>query len=253
MESECIWVRPNVDEWRLLQSLSEELGLKLPNLIRLGLRALVRLGVEDTDRYLFKRRHSFLPSSDRWFHLTPTRADWLIIASLREQFGREVPNATICRIAVRALARKEQMACAAMTKQRPEIGAANHSALPVVVVERTPAAAYVSLAPKMCEICSKSFLRVIGDEEKMCSNCEERLATAERLEEASLAAAKRDLPKSDKDRERRESLDPALSRSPAPARTKKKLARSTASQRMTIVRNGRRREAAIANGIRVTA
>jgi hypothetical protein len=56
------------------------------------------------------------------------------------------------------------------------------------------APAYVSLEPKLCESCSKSFLRVIGEEEKLCSGCEEKLAAAAVAHEASLAAAKRGAP-----------------------------------------------------------
>lgn len=79
----------------------------------------------------------------------------------------------------------------AMSKKRAErLAAAEPPA--------TAAADYVKLEPKLCEICSTSFLRVIGEEEKLCSRCEGRLAATERDHAASLAAAKRD--RSDKPR-----------------------------------------------------
>jgi hypothetical protein len=128
----------------------------------------------------------------------------------------------------------------------------------LAVKEQPPAPSaehdYISLEPKMCELCGKSFLRVRGAaEEKTCSCCEERLATAARLQEALLTAAKRD-----QEAMRTENVKKALTltlpQSPVPARiARKKLARSAASKKMTIVRIGRRRDAAIANGIHVTA
>ena len=70
--------------------------------------------------------------------------------------------------------------------------------------QAAPAASdYAKLEPKVCEVCSKSFLRIIGQDEKTCSACEVRLTEETRVQNTSLAIAKRDVPKSNGGRSRR--------------------------------------------------
>jgi hypothetical protein len=179
----------------------------------------------------------------------PNHEDLLLIASLRKEFGK-VSNSAIYKMALHALSRKEQLARAAIGKERIEPGAVpdQPSAAPVDVV---------TLEPKCCEGCGKSFLRVIGGQDKLCSGCEVSLEAAERAAALSLERAKRECSqnpgggkgvlraKSDRSRE------PVLTLpiSPAPTHDASKVSRGAAGKRMTIVRQ-RRRGAAIANGIR---
>ena len=109
---------------------------------------------------------------------------------------------------------------------------------------------YASLEPKVCEICGKSFLRIVGrQDEKTCSACELRLTEETRVHERSLASAKRDVPKSNGGRESKKSVDPDPSSfSSTPVRHDRIM--RAVHQHVTEDRHDRRRTAAIANGIR---
>ncbi len=109
---------------------------------------------------------------------------------------------------------------------------------------------YAKLEPKICEGCSKSFLRLVGrQDEKMCSACEVRLTEETRVQERLLASAKRDVPKSNGGRETKTSFDPDPSSfSSAPVRHDRIM--RAVHKHMTEDRHERRRTAAIANGIR---
>jgi hypothetical protein len=175
--SDQVWVRPNADEWKIMRSLREELGLDISNILRLGLRALVSVGMSTSERSLLKRRHSFVPSTDHKINFKPKPADWKIVASLREDLGQSVASGTIARLGIRALARKERMVKERLAAQK----------------QAPTTRDYIALEPKACESCRKTFLRVIGGGEIFCSACEVRIATAERASMMSLAAARLDL------------------------------------------------------------
>jgi hypothetical protein len=116
----------------------------------------------------------------------------------------------------------------------------------------------VLLEPKACEICGKSFLRVIGEVgEKTCSGCEERLIIEKRDHETTLAAAKawREPPKSDRTGKSKESFDPDLPANSLPPRrgNNRKVSRAGGRKHVTEVRHALRRAAAIADEVRVHA
>lgn len=155
-------VRPSADEWKLIRTLSDDLGLETTGVFRLGLRALVAMGPSVADRSLLKRHCSPVPELDRCTTMSATPKDLQIIALMREELGKGAGLSAICRLALHALARKEQLAHAAMSKERARLAAEERPPAPVVP-------AYVVLETKLCEICSKSFLRPIGSDVKHCA------------------------------------------------------------------------------------
>jgi uncharacterized Zn finger protein (UPF0148 family) len=233
-------VRPNAEEWRLVRILAQDLGLEVSSVLRVGIRALVSLGTSDVDRSLLKRRR---PSSfEKPHNVLLNSADWKVLASLRAEPGPRAPNAAIFRIGIGALARKEQLARKAMSKERAARLVKDEPPPAKPAAPAAEAVEYVALEPKLCETCGKSFLRVVGeDDDRVCSGCEVRLAEEARAQEASLAVAKR----SDRDRESEKasltqqtlpaSLVPALAR---------KVSRGAALKHVTEVQRRRQRYAA---------
>jgi hypothetical protein len=164
-------------------------------------------------------------------HFTPSvRRDLFLVQAATRNTGKTLNS--LLGEAINDLCAKYGVRCSPSSDQR--------------YYRAAPASDHVSLEPKACEICGKSFLRVIGQSDKTCSGCEVRLTEEARMQQALLAAAKRVSLKSAGDRERRESLDPAPSRSPVPAQNVANLSRAARAPALTLVRNGRRRGATIA-------
>jgi hypothetical protein len=165
-------IRLTADERLLIRSLEEELGVEVTQLLRLGLRALVSLGMPLAERSLLS-----LVTADSTITMRPNHKDLLIMASLRKELGKGATNNAICRIALHALARKEQLARAAMSAAR----------LAAAEPPTTAAPDHVSLELKCCESCGGNFLRPIGSDVKHCAK--RHSAPVSLLDRQRLAAA----------------------------------------------------------------
>jgi ribosomal protein L37AE/L43A len=231
--TKLITLRP-ADDWILLQSLGDKLGLQTTGMLRMGLRMLVS-GVSPVDRYLFERHCSRrYPLDRRSTTMRANQKDLEIISALRQELGKGVGLSALCRCAIRALARKEGLLDAPAPAEQPP-------AVAMVPVEKPARTAdYLTLQPKLCETCGKQFLRVVGEKDNLCSNCEARIAAAaERTEKPEKARATENI---------ENVFDPSPFSVSAPARAK--IPRKTSGDGMTIVRSNRRREAsALENGI----